>query len=255
MPAARRLRRTWSGREPALALRERNALHYKGLFGKVAQQLRLARDVVAHNTERAGRGSVLISQGVLFALMMAILVVVVIIGFVRRNRSSRGGTGGGVDSPNTVAQWTEGETTRLLSSAELPGLYLLRPRFLTKAESVVYLLLKAAFPRNEVFARVRLADVLQVKIGPQGMERLRAFRKIANQHVGFVVCDRDMTIIAIVDSKEPDQVINPRDQKLEVIKQRCLQAAQVKYICVYPPQLPRYRELREQILGPAADLV
>ena len=87
-----------------------------------------------------------------------------------------------------------------------PGLYLLRPRFLTKAESVVYLLLKAAFPRNEIFARVRLADVLQVKIGPQGMERLRAFRKIANQHVGFVVCDRDMTIIAIVDSKEPDQV-------------------------------------------------
>ena len=117
-----------------------------------------------------------------------------------------------------------------------------------KAESVVYLLLKAAFPRNEIFARVRLSDVLQVKIGPQGMERLRAFRKIANQHVGFVVCDRDMTIIAIVDSKEPDQVVNPRDQKLEVIKQRCLQAAQVKYICVYPPQLPRYRELREQIL-------
>ena len=33
------------------------------------------------------------------------------------------------------------------------------------------------------------------------MERLRAFRKIANQHVGFVVCDRDMTIVAIVDSQ------------------------------------------------------
>jgi hypothetical protein len=50
-------------------------------------------------------------------------------------------------------------------------------------------------------------------------------------------------------------VQNPRDQKLEIIKQRCLQAAQVKYLCVYPPTLPRYRELREQILGPAADLV
>ncbi len=74
-----------------------------------------------------------------------------------------------------MAQWTEGETTRLLSSAELPGLYLLRPRFLSKAENVVYLLLKAAFPRHDIFARVRLADVLQVKIGPQGMERLRAF--------------------------------------------------------------------------------
>lgn len=195
------------------------------------------------------------TQGVLFALAMAAFAIAIIYGLVRRNRAASGASRGGTDSPNTVAQWTEGETTRLLSSAELPGLYLLRPRFLTRAESVVYLLLKAAFPRHEIFARIRLADVLQVKIGPQGMERLRAFRKIANQHVGFVVCDRDMTIVAIVDAKEPDQVINPRDQKLEVIKQRCLQAAQVKYLCVYPPQLPRYRELREQILGPAGDLV
>ena len=197
----------------------------------------------------------MLTSGVVFALAIAALLVAIIVGLMRRGRSGARGKGIGMEGPNTVAQWTEGETTRLLSSAELPGLYLLRPRFLSKAESVVYLLLKAAFPRHEIFARIRLADVLQVKIGPQGMERLRAFRKIANQHVGFVVCDRDMTIVAIVDSKEPDQVINPRDQKLEIIKQRCLQAAQVKYICVYPPQLPRYRELREQILGPAADLV
>ncbi len=195
------------------------------------------------------------TQGVLFGLAMLAFAIAIAYGLMRRNRAGGGGPRSSDDSPNTVAQWTEGETTRLLSSAELPGLYLLRPRFLTRAESVVYLLLKAAFPRHEIFARIRLADVLQVKIGPQGMERLRAFRKIANQHVGFVVCDRDMTIVAIVDAKEPDQVINPRDQKLEVIKQRCLQAAQVKYLCVYPPQLPRYRELREQILGPAGDLI
>jgi Protein of unknown function (DUF2726) len=195
------------------------------------------------------------TSGTLFALAIGALVIAVVAGLLHRQRAPGGGTRGGGESVNTIAQWTEGETTRLLSSAELPGLYLLRPRFLSKAESVVYLLLKAAFPRHEIFARIRLADVLQVKIGPQGMERLRAFRKIANQHVGFVICDRDMTIVAIVDAKEPEQVVNPRDQKLEIIKQRCLQAAQVKYICVYPPQLPRYRELREQILGPAADLV
>ncbi|GIK87350.1 MAG: DUF2726 domain-containing protein [Burkholderiales bacterium] len=194
------------------------------------------------------------TSGILFALAIAALAGAVIFGLVRRNKMAGVGGRDDVDGPSTVAHWTEGETTRLLSSAELPGLYLVRPRFLSKAEGVVYLLLRAAFPRHEIFARVRLSDVLQVKIGPQGMERLRAFRKIANQHVGFVVCDRDMTIVAIVDAKEPDTVINPRDQKLEIIKQRCLQAAQVKYVCVYPPQLPRYRDLREQILGPAADL-
>ncbi|HVO88262.1 MAG TPA: DUF2726 domain-containing protein [Casimicrobiaceae bacterium] len=196
-----------------------------------------------------------LTAGVVLGLVFVSLLVAITIGLLRRSRGGGAGAKLSGDSPATVAQWTEGETTRLLSSAELPGLYLLRPRFLSKAENVVFLLLRAAFPRHEIFARIRLSDVLQVKIGPQGMERLRAFRKIANQHVGFVVCDRDMTIVAIVDAKEPDQVINPRDQKLEIIKQRCLQAAQVKYICVYPPQLPRYRELREQILGPAGDLV
>ena len=194
------------------------------------------------------------TTGVLFGLAIVVLAVVIGIGLMRRNRASGASLAMGGDSPISVAQWTEGETTRLLSSAEVPGLYLLRPRFLSKSETMVFLLLRAAFPRHEIFARIRLADVLQVKIGPQGMERLRAFRKIANQHVGFVVCDRDMTIVAIVDSREPDQLVNPRDQKLEIIKQRCLQAAQVKYLCVYPPQLPRYRELREQILGSAADL-
>src|ERR1044071_4967915 len=202
-----------------------------------------------------GRGARRMTSGMLFALAIGTLIVFVLIGLMRRSRDDKRSDQLGSDTQTAASQWTEGETTRLLSSAEVPGLYLLRPRFLSKAEGVVFLLLKAAFPRHEIFARIRLADVLQVKIGPQGMERLRAFRKIANQHVGFVVCDRDMTIVAIVDAREPDQLINPRDQKLEVIKQRCLQAAQVKYICVYPPQLPRYRELREQILGPAADLV
>ena len=192
------------------------------------------------------------SSGILFAIAIGALAVAIAIGLMRRPRTGSGAAS--AEGPNTASQWTEGETTRLLSSAELDGLYLLRPRFLSKVEGVVYTLLKAAFPRHEIFARVRLADVLQVKIGPQGMERLRAFRKIANQHVGFVVCDRDMTILAIIDTREPDAVVNPRDQKLESIKQRCLQAAQVKYICIYPPQLPRFRELREQILGPAVEM-
>ena len=190
------------------------------------------------------------TSGTLFAIAIGALAIAIVAGLIRRRRAGASKAKAGGDAPETVAQWTEGETTRLLSSAETPGLYLLRPRFLSKSEGVVYMLLRAAFPRQEIFARVRLADVLQVKIGPQGMERLRVFRKIADQQVSFLLCDRDMTILAIVDTREPDAVVNPRDQKLEVIKQRCLQAAQVKYICIRPPQLPRYRELREQILGP-----
>jgi hypothetical protein len=155
---------------------------------------------------------------------------------MRRQRTGAGKTP--VDGPSTAAQWTEGETTRLLSSAELPGLYLLRPRFLSKAENVVDLLLKAAFPRHEIFARVRLADVLQVKIGPQGMERLRAFRKIANQHVGFVVCDCGMTIVAIVDAREPEQVQNPRDEAQRSSSSVVCRRRRSSTSASYPPTLP-----------------
>src|SRR5438046_9087121 len=126
------------------------------------------------------------SSSVVLGIVVVALAIAIVFGFMRRNRVAASGVAIGGAAPNTIAQWTEGETTRLLSSAEVPGLYLLRPRFLSKAENVVYLLLKAAFPRHEIFARVRLADVLQVKIGPQGMERLRAFRKIAK--IGRASC-------------------------------------------------------------------
>ena len=102
------------------------------------------------------------TSGMLFALAISALVVAVLFGLVRRQRLG-GGKAKSAEGAATV-QWTEGETTRLLSSAELPGLYLLRSRFLSKAENVVYLLLKAAFPRHEIFARIRLADVLQVAV-------------------------------------------------------------------------------------------
>jgi hypothetical protein len=188
------------------------------------------------------------ASGILFALAIGALAIVIIYGMVSRRRRAAIRRAAG-DSSDTAAQWTEGETTRLLSSAETPGLYLLRPRFLSKAENVVYMLLRAAFPRQEIFARVRLSDVLQVKIGPQGMERLRAFRKIADQQVGFLLCDRDMTILAIIDTKEADAVVNPRDQKLEIIKQRCLQgrrsstSASIRRNC-------RYRGFASRFSGP-----
>src|SRR5512135_16250 len=94
------------------------------------------------------------TSGMLFALAIGTLIVFVLIGLMRRSRDAKRADQLGGDTQTAASQWTEGETTRLLSSAEVPGLYLLRPRFLSKAENVVYLLLKAAFPRHEVFARI-----------------------------------------------------------------------------------------------------
>ena len=89
-----------------------------------------------------GIGS-LMSSTVVLGIVVVAFAIAIVLGLMRRSRVAAGGVAIGGDAPNTLAQWTEGETTRLLSSAEVPGLYLLRPRFLSKAEGVVFLLLKA----------------------------------------------------------------------------------------------------------------
>ena len=138
-----------------------NALDYKALTGRLAKQQPITPGhVVCWRVDRMGdNGSM--TQGVLFALAMAAFAVAIVYGLARRNRTPGGGSRSGADSPNTVAQWTEGETTRLLSSAELPGLYLLRPRFLTRAESVVYLLLNVFEVLNGLEAILENPDILR----------------------------------------------------------------------------------------------
>ena len=65
------------------------------------------------------------TSGMLFALAIGTLIVFVLVGLMRRSRSAKREDQSAADT-QTASQWTEGETTRLLSSAEVPGLYLLR---------------------------------------------------------------------------------------------------------------------------------
>ena len=67
------------------------------------------------------------TSGLIFGFAIVTLALVIVVGLLRRSREAPVGARGSVDGPTAVAQWTEGETTRLLSSAEVPGLYLLRP--------------------------------------------------------------------------------------------------------------------------------
>ena len=124
------------------------------------------------------------TSGILSALAFGAIAVAVVYGLLRRQRGGRRGAG----ETNTVAQWTEGETTRLLSSAELPGLYLLRPRFLSKAEHVLYLPLTAAFPRPALSARARPPTGPPAHPGPTARVRARAV--VGAQHGAATAVDK-----------------------------------------------------------------
>src|SRR5690242_19763030 len=61
---------------------------------------------------------------------------------------------------------------------------------LTPAERKFFVILhEAARPDLHVFAKVRLADIIQTQRGlPKNLWR-RAFNRICNKHVDFVACD------------------------------------------------------------------
>jgi hypothetical protein len=56
------------------------------------------------------------TSGLVFGFAVITLAAVIIAGLMRRSRAPAGGRSS-IDGPTAVAQWTEGETTRLLSSA------------------------------------------------------------------------------------------------------------------------------------------
>ena len=68
------------------------------------------------------------TSGLIFGVAVITLAAVIVAGLMRRSREAPAGDRSSIDGPTAVAQWTEGETTRLLSSAEVPGLYLLREK-------------------------------------------------------------------------------------------------------------------------------
>ena len=197
------------------------------------------------------------TSGVVFALALALLAIVIVAGFLRRKRELPGDGRSAADGPTAVAQWTEGETTRLLSSAEAAGPLSAAPAVPLQGREASVLPvaqgrvpasrdLRPDPPRRRAAGEDRPAGHGAPARIPQDREPARRLRRLRPRHDDR----RDRRRARARSGRSIRATRSSRS-----IKQRCLQAAQVKYVCVYPPQLPRYRELREQILGPAADLL
>jgi hypothetical protein len=186
----------------------------------------------------------------LFALAVAAFVTATIVGFVRRAKQMKKmQTLMGADTVS-LPGWTEGETVRLLSSAEQPGFYTLRPRFLSRIETIAFHHLKKAVPQHEIMAHVCLLDLFQLTAEGENEKWLEAFRLIAYLNVSFVVCDGDMVIIAVVDLENPPETLDERQTRLLQAKKLALRTAHVRYISFNPLHPPTEQELRQMVLSP-----
>ena len=121
---------------------------------------------------------------------------------------------------------------------------LFRSRFLGQRETLVYLLLKTGMPDHQIFAGVTLASVISVP--GVGFDREQQLRRLSAYLLDFVVCDRNMRIIAVVDMEAPGSA---DATGMERYKSDCLTAAGVRLVRINPMSLPPRDAIRGLILG------
>lgn len=112
-------------------------------------------------------------------------------------------------------------------------------RFLGRAEAMLYGLLRTGMPDHEVFAKVMLAAV--VSASGSGREREQQMRRLSQYQVDFVVCDRDMRILAAV---ELETAAGAEAIGVRKFKEDCLKAAGIRVVRIDAASPPRGDEIR-----------
>lgn len=142
-----------------------------------------------------------------------------------------------VSTPQAVPETPGGGKTFVARAA------LLEPR-----GRLIYRLLGSDLPDCEIMARVNLGRVLDVGMSISTFERDQMRKRIATLEADFLVCDRDLRPLAVIDI---DDAVSA-----EAKAQWCMQAG-IRYLAIPVSDVPKRGTLRAAVLGggaPAPDI-
>lgn len=114
--------------------------------------------------------------------------------------------------------------------------------FFNGPNKLLYLVFKAALPDHQIFANVRLVDAVQVA-GLPPTPQARA--QLAQARVDFVVCNKELAVVALVD-------ITDGNRADDVIKRQIepqITAAGGRYVRIAPNAIPKPVEARALVCG------
>jgi hypothetical protein len=112
--------------------------------------------------------------------------------------------------------------------------------FLQGQAKVLYLVLKAALSDHHIFVYTRLTDVIKPigkPLTPQGRAQF------AQSRVDFVVCNKALNVVALLDISDGTRPDDPIKQHL----QPQLAAGGIRYVRVAPYALPKPAEVRQLV--------
>ncbi|HEY7759524.1 MAG TPA: DUF2726 domain-containing protein [Burkholderiales bacterium] len=114
--------------------------------------------------------------------------------------------------------------------------------FLAGPNKLLYLVLRTALPDHQIFPNVRLADALQIA-GQPPTPQARA--QLAQARVDFVVCNKELAVVALVDISDGNRADDVLKRQIEPQ----ITAAGGRYLRVAPTAIPRPAEARSLVCG------
>ena len=122
-----------------------------------------------------------------------------------------------------------------------------KERFLEPPETLIYYLLRAGIPDHAVFAKVPLASF--VSASGAAADREYQTRQLSQHHVDFVVCDRNMRVVAGLELRHAAGVAAAAGNSRFVAE--TLRAVGIRLVEIDGAALPRREEIRKLVLGDA----
>jgi hypothetical protein len=126
--------------------------------------------------------------------------------------------------------------------------YCRRPRLLSQADALLYLLFRTGLPDHEVFANVTLADVIEPAPALRGFERDQLARKLAQHRLNVVICNKQLEVVAVVEFMPGAQADAAQAESLRYLES-CLNAAGIRFVRVDAAALPRHHQVRALVFG------
>lgn len=139
----------------------------------------------------------------------------------------------------------------LFDAPPAAALYAVRKRVLSAPQTLLYYLLRTGLPDHVVLARVTLASLLDAAPGLAGFAREEQIRRLAALTVDFVVVDKNMQPVAVIELAAVDA--GGAAQADRASARSRLAAAGVRYIELEPTALPRKDALRALVLDATID--
>ncbi len=131
------------------------------------------------------------------------------------------------------------------TAAVTEATYVKRQRLLPPAMTLLYYVFRTGLPDHEIFTGLALNEVVDMSAAPGGAQREMLLRRLAQQRLDLVVCNKQLEVVAAV-------VVQPvPGERADDVKfaQNCLQAAGIRVVRLNPATPPQYSEVHALIYG------